>query len=116
MLVRDRNANASATAIGNVIDSITPESLRVIGNMSRFDILMDKVVVLNNTSDTAGSLQKAFFKKYIKVPTEESLTCYVDGTASIPITNSYSLIYLSDVAASIDDVNIYGQCRMRYVG
>lgn len=117
LLVRDRNANASAiTGVNLVLDTVTPQSLRLIPNLSRYDVLMDKTIVINNTSDTANCYQKAFFKKYVKIPTEDSLICYADGSAGVPITNSYSLLYLSDVASGVTDLNVLGQCRMRFVG
>ncbi|MEO5351338.1 MAG: hypothetical protein H7836_17100, partial [Magnetococcus sp. YQC-3] len=97
---------------GTFLDTILPESLRTIGLLSRFDVLMDKTVSLNEGS---GAVQKLFFKKYIKIR-DNSVTSFVDGTASIPMTNSYNLLYLSDVAAGATDVNVFGQCRLRFVG
>ena len=113
VLVRDRQANQVAVpAFNNVYDSITPESLRVIANLSRYDILMDKTVTMNTES---GAVQKMFFKKYVKVK-GDVVTSYVDNTAAVPVTNGYSLLYISDVAAGATDVNVFGQCRMRFVG
>uniref|UniRef100_UPI0040482E38 hypothetical protein n=1 Tax=Shewanella sp. TaxID=50422 RepID=UPI0040482E38 len=116
LLVRDKQPNVAAIpSIGYILDTITVESLRNISFLSRFDVLMDKVVVLNQTSSTASGYQKAFLKKYVKVKFD-SITTFSDGTASIPTSNSYSLIYFSDVASGTTDVNILGQCRMRFVG
>lgn len=115
MLVRDKNPNQAASPLataGALLQTISPESLREIGFLSRFDVLMDKTVTMNTES---GAVQKFMFKKYVKVRSDQ-VTCYGDGTASIPVTNSYNLLYLSDVAAGIVDVNVFGQCRMRFVG
>uniref|UniRef100_UPI004048C8EC hypothetical protein n=1 Tax=Polynucleobacter sp. TaxID=2029855 RepID=UPI004048C8EC len=116
LLVRDKQANVVAlTPITNVLDTITAESLRTIGFLSRYDILMDKVLVVNQTNSTVGSLQKAFMKKYVKVRFE-GITTYANSTASVPATNGYSLLYFSDIAAGATDINILGQCRMRFIG
>lgn len=115
LLVRDKNANIAAppTIAGSIITAVSPEALREIAYMSRYDVLMDKTITINEGS---GAVQKAFFKKYIKVPQDQALTSFSDGTAAIPVSNSYSLIYLSDVAAGATDVNVFGNCRMRFVG
>jgi len=116
LLVRDKNSNNAAIAsIASVLDSASPESLRLIANLSRYDILMDKTITLNQTSGTGGAVQKGFLKKYIKVR-DNQVTSFADGASGVPITNSYSLIYFSDVATGIVDTNVFGQCRMRFVG
>lgn len=116
LLVRDKNANNTAIpSIPVVLDAITPESLRLIANLSRFDILMDKTISLNQTSGTGGAVQKAFFKKYVKVR-DPYVTSYADGAAGVPISNSYTLLYFSDVVAGVTDTNVTGTCRMRFVG
>jgi len=113
VLVRDKNPNGlQFSAFNSVFDTVSPQSLRIIGALSRFDILMDKTFCINNNS---GAVQKYFFKKYVKVR-DNNLISYQDGTAAVPYSNNYSLIYCSDVAAGIADVNVNGQCRMRFVG
>jgi len=118
-LVRDKNSNMAqaplATATG-FLDTITPESLRTVGFMSRYDVLMDKTFALNQSASNAAGFQKLFFKKYIKVPQSDALVSFGDGTASIPVSNSYTLLYFSDLASGVADVNILGTCRMRFVG
>lgn len=115
VLVRDKQPNQAASPLATAtgfLDTISPESLRSILYLSRYDVLMDKTVSLNEGS---GAVQKMFFKKYIKVR-DNSVTTFADGTAAIPVTNSYNLLYLSDVAAGATDVNVFGQCRLRFVG
>jgi len=115
VLVRDKQPNYAASPLataGLFLDTISPESLRAIAVLSRYDVLMDKTVSLNEGS---GAVQKMFFKKYIKIR-DNSITTFPDGTATIPSTNSYNLFYLSDVAAGATDVNVFGQCRLRFVG
>lgn len=116
LLVRDKQANlVSIPSIPYVIDTITASSLRSIGFLSRFDVLMDKTMVLNQTNSTAGCLQKAFIKKYVKVKFE-GITTYSNSTSGVPMTNGYSLLYFSDITAGATDINILGQCRMRFIG
>jgi len=116
MLIRNRNCNQTTlAAITSVLDSITVQSLRETDGMSRFDVLMDKTFVINQTADTAGCLQKYFFKKYVKVNEYDSITSY-GGGSTIPVTNDYNIIYFSDIASGATDINVYGQCRMRFVG
>lgn len=119
VIVHDKNANASAItwsgALG-VFDAATPESQRNISTLSRYTILMDKIVVLNQGSGTGGAVQKGFIKKYVKINDDLQLASYLDSTASIPVSGSLALIYLSDVAAGATDVAVTGTCRLRFVG
>lgn len=112
VLLIDKQPNNATISWGTVFDSESPQSLRLIASMSRFEILMDKVIIVNATSTTA--LQKFFFKKYVKMP--NIVSSYTDGSAAIPYTNSLILMYNSDVATGITDTDIFGQARLRFVG
>lgn len=113
----DKNANGAAPTWLNVFDTATIESQRLVGNLSRYVILMDKVVPLNQSASNAGGVQKGFFKKYIKIKLPEIQLCSFGlSTASVPISNSLSLMYISDIAAGTADVDVSGTARLRFVG
>lgn len=122
VVVHDKNANAAAptfsgSILTSVFDAATPQALRQISTLSRFTILMDKVVVVNQSASNAGGLQKAFFKKYIKIGNPDcQLASYGANTASIPMSGSLTLLYISDVAAGTTDINVSGTARLRFVG
>ena len=112
VLLVDKQANNGTISWGTVFDSESPQSLRLIASLSRFDILMDKVITVNATSTSA--LQKFFFKKYVKIP--NIIASFTDGTAAVPYTNSLVLMYNSDVATGATDTDVFGQARLRFVG
>lgn len=115
LLVIDRQANLAAIpSIGYVLNSIAPSATRNIGFQDRFVVLMDKTFTLNQSASNAAGFQKMFFKKWVKMP--ECITSFNDGSTAIPTTNSLSLIYFSDLAAGVSDVNVVGQARMRFQG
>lgn len=113
VVVHDKNANVAAPIWATVFDSATPESLRLIATLSRYTILMDKTVTINNNS---GATQKGFFKKWIKIPPELQLVTFADSGTGVPVTGSLTLMYLSDVAAGATDLNVNGQARLRFIG
>jgi len=116
VVVVDNNANQTAPTWTGVFDSATVDSQRLIGNMGRYTILMDKVIPLNQAS-SAGGPQKGFFKKYIKIrDPEQQLVQYTAGTALVPMKNSLTLMYISDLSSGVADVDIQGTARLRYVG
>lgn len=114
VIVLDHNANGASPAWTDVFDAATIESQRKVSNMSRFEILMDKVVVLNASTSTAGAFQKGFFKKYIKMP--NVIASYADGTGNSPITNALSIMYISDVASGLTDQDVTGTTRLYFHG
>lgn len=118
VLVLDHNSNGASAAMTDVFDAATIESQRKVANLSRFTVLMDKVVTLNSTTSTAGAFQKAFFKKYVKIPQDNinNIASYADGTAASPITNGLSLMYVSDVATGATDQDVIGTVRLFFLG
>lgn len=121
VVVVDKNANAAAptfsgSVVTSVFDAATPAALRQISTMSRFTILMDKTFVINQSASNAGGVQKFFFKKYIKIAPFLQLASWGSNAAGVPLSNSLSLLYISDVAAGVADVNVAGQARLRFVG
>lgn len=121
VVVHDKNANGVAptwngSTTTSVFDSATPESQRQVSTLSRFTILMDKVIPVNQSS-SAGGVQKGFFKKYIKIRTPElQLASWISGSATVPLSGSLSLMYISDLTAGVADVDIFGTSRLRFVG
>uniref|UniRef100_UPI004048887E hypothetical protein n=1 Tax=Flavobacterium sp. TaxID=239 RepID=UPI004048887E len=118
VIVADHNSNGASPAFTDVFDTATMESQRKVGNLSRFSILMDKVVTVNATTSTAGAFQKGFFKKYIKIPQAgpDCVAAYADGTAVSPISNGLYIMYVSDVATGTTDQDIVGTIRLFFVG
>lgn len=116
-LVHDKNANGVAPTGAQVFEG-TPNvySMKNISNASRFVTLWDEVIVLNNTSDTAGAFQKGYIEKFVIIPEKLQLAAFADGTAVVPTSGSLSLLYLSDVASGATDVNVIDSNRLRFVG
>lgn len=121
VVVLDKNANTvaptwSGAAASSVFDAATIESQRQVSTMGRFVILMDKTFCINQSASNAGGVQHFFFKKYVKIAPKYQLVTYAANTAAVPVTNGLSLMYISDVAAGITDVNVAGTTRLRFVG
>lgn len=113
VVVHDKNANLADPTWTQVFNTATPQSLRAIGNMSRFTLLMDKTFALNNVG---GGTQKLFIKKYLKIPQDLQLTSFTDGSATTPVSGSLTLMYLSDVVAGVIDTDMQLQVRTRFIG
>lgn len=117
----DKNANITnpsffGSATSSIFDGNTPliGALRQISTMSRFVILKDKVITLNQTSD--GALQKGFIKIYVKIPDEYQIASYQNSSSAVPMTNNLFLAYVGDEAAGVADMNFVARCRLRFVG
>lgn len=115
VVVYDKNSNTAAPTWTQVFDAATIESQRLVNNRSRFTILMDKVIAINQTS--GGGVQKGFFKKYIKLKDPSvQFASFEDSSNNQPVTGAISLMYISDVAAGTTDLDVVGTCRLRFVG
>lgn len=112
VVVLDKQPNGAAPTWLGVYDTATIESQRVVGSLSRYDILMDKVVTVNSTTTSATALQKGFFKKYCKMP--NIISSFVSAAAGPPFTNSLSLMYISDVVAGVTDMDVSGTTRLYF--
>lgn len=120
MVIHDKNANGVAPTWAQVV-STTPTtshvaSLKSITNASRFTTLLDRTIVLNNQSDTAGAVAKAYINDYINIPANCQLASFADGSAVVPTSGSLSLMMISDVASGIDDVDCLVLGRLRFIG
>jgi len=114
VVVVDLQSNGTSPAWTDVYDSATIESQRLVSALPRFVVLMDKTVSINSTTSTAGAFQKAFFKKHIKLP--NIVANYASAAAAVALTNSLTLMYISDVAAGGTDLNVAGRSRLTFVG
>lgn len=113
LLIYDSQSNAVSPTWATVISS--PDfttGFQLISTKSRYQILMDKTVVLNSTADT--NLNKGFWKKYIKIPQLPAV--YGSGAAAVPQSGSLTLIYLSDIAAGVADVDMNVNTRLTFLG
>lgn len=117
LIVHDKNSNGTAPTAAQVFEG-TPAvySMKSVANASRFTTLLDKVVVLNNQSDTAGAVAKAYRSEYIKVPQQLQLSQFADGSAAVPVSGSLSLIIIGDIAAGAADVDAIFNIRLRFIG
>lgn len=114
VLVIDPSSAGVTPVWTDVFDAATIESQRNVSNLPRFQILMDKTVVLNATTSTAGAFQKGFFKKYVKIP--NIVANYASAAAAVALTNSITLMYISDIAAGATDLDIAGTSRVYFMG
>lgn len=120
-LVKSMQANAAAptwfvgTVTTDVFDASTVTARRSVVTASRYKVLMDEVIVVNQEGGTGAAVSQAYFHKYLKTFKEE-ITQYGDGTASVPMTNAYYLMYVGSVAAGATDLDVAGTARLRFVG
>jgi len=110
VVVLDKQSNGASPAWLDVFDTATIESQRVVGNLSRFDIVMDKGFILHQQNSTANSFAQFFIKKYLKLP--NILACYASGASAVPISNSLTLMYISDIASGAAPCTIAGTARV----
>jgi len=116
LIVHDKQPNGTSATVTDVLTTAVVEDYTNTKNFSRFTVLMDKVVVLNQTNSIANNKQKAFFKKYIKIPEHLALSTFKDGNTAPPNTGELTLMYFSDTAAGTQDMDVNGSCRLRFQG
>lgn len=114
------NAAASTWFTGvaglDAYDASTVTARRAVETVTRYKVLMDETVVLNQTSGTGGALQQAYLHRYVKIPKDCQLAQYASSASSIPITNSLSLMYVGSTASGATDVDVVGTVRLRFQG
>ena len=117
MVIHDKNSNGTAPTAAQVFEG-TPsvQGMKSIANASRFTTLLDKTVVLNNLSDTAGAMAFAYISEYVKIPANLQLSAFADGTAAVPVSGSLSLIIIGSTAAGATDVDVIMNTRLRFIG
>lgn len=114
VVVLDKQPNAVAPTYATVFDAATVVAQRQVATASRFTILCDDVVTLNALSGTGGAVSKAFWQRYISLPS--MITTYSGSAAAEPYTNGLYFMYLGDTAAGATDVDVVGSARLRFLG
>lgn len=114
ILVHDKNANGVSPTFAQVLVTTNVSSWPVIGGKSRFTILMDKTVECNSTVTTAPG--QFYLHKFVKVPTHLQISAFADGGSGVPVSGSFTLLYFSNQAAGVADVDIEGQTRLYFKG
>lgn len=120
VVVKSMQSNSAAPTwftgggLTDVFDASTITARRATLTASRFKIIMDQTLVLNQFGSTGGALSMEYFHKYMKLPDE--VTSFFDGTAAVPVTNAYYLMYVGSTAAGATDCDVVGTARLRFVG
>lgn len=120
VLVCDKLAQAeqcnwgTAASVADVFDAETVVARRNILSAERFIVLMDEVIVINSQSGTGGAASKAYMHRYVKVPPALQLVAWSGSSATIPVKNAFSLLYIGDTASGVTDVTVQGTVRARW--
>lgn len=120
VLVCDKLAQAeqciwgAAGSVADVFDAATVVARRNILSAERFVVLMDEVVVINAASGTGGAPSMAYFERFVKIPQSLQIVAWSGASATIPVKNAYTLMYLGSTAAGVSDVNVEGTVRVRF--
>lgn len=120
VVVKSMQANSAAPTwftgggLTDVFDASTITARRATLTASRFKIIMDQTIVVNQFGSTGGALSMEYFHKYMKLPDE--VTTYFDGTSAVPVTNAYYLMYVGSTASGTTDCDVVGTARLRFVG
>lgn len=121
VVVKSMQANAAAptwfvgTLTTDVFDASTVTARRAVATASRFKIIMDKTIVVNQEGGTGAALSQEYLHKYIPIVREE-ITQFGSEASGIPITNAYYLMYVGSTASGATDLDVVGTARLRFVG
>lgn len=97
IVVYDKNPDAATATLATVLENSTVTDFPAKGQKSRFKILLDETIVLNQTTTTPA--QKAFWHKFLRIKNSAQLAAYPDGSAAAPITGALNVYTIGDVAA-----------------
>lgn len=114
VLVHDKNANGTSPTYAQVFATTGVNRFPVIDNKSRFKILMDETLTLNNLSSALAA--QAYLHKFVKIPSTHQLTCYADGTGAVPVSGSLTLFYAGNQVAGAADTDVEGYARLYFQG
>lgn len=106
----------AGAAVQDVFDAATVVARRNVISAARFIVLKEVVVVLNDQAGTGGGPAQCYIHEFVKVPKDFQLAAWASGSATIPVTNALTLMYLGSTAAGVTDVNVEGTARVRFMG
>jgi len=116
-LVLDTQANGQALSITDVYDSVSPTSLRNLGNSERFRVLMVWEGTNSGNTGTAGQQTETSALAYKLFRMQNIAVQFNNGTddtiGSIA-TNSIYLIAMGNRAAGTGASVVVGDCRIRF--
>jgi hypothetical protein len=119
-VIQAKQANAAAPTwfVGNpltdVFDQSTTVARRNTASASKFKVILDHTMCVNQGSGTGGALQQDYWHKWVRLPDE--VTQFADNTSAIPTTNAYFLMYVGSTASGATDLDVQGTARIRFVG
>lgn len=111
MVIYDRQANGTLPIMNDILTATTMVAMRNMSNVGRFYCLMDELYSV--TSGNGGNPAQTV-TKFLKF----NLPVYYNGGTAGTIadiqTGSLLVIYFSDYAAGVDDVNCAMEVRLRF--
>lgn len=111
MLIYDRQTNAAAPAITDVLVSSSITSMRNLDFRNRFTVLMDKRIDLNKAGESGSQLTWDYYKMS-NLPVQYDATA--DATVASISSGGLFLIILGTEAAGGTAGSITGTARVRY--
>lgn len=106
----------TAATVADVFDAETVVARRAVLTASRFKILADDVIVINETAGTGGGTSMAYLERYVKIPQNLQLTSWSSASSVIPMVNALSIMYIGTTASGAADVTVLGSVRVRFEG
>jgi len=104
----------TGSSVAEVFDAATVVARRNILSAERFVVLMDEVVTLNAYGGTGAGPTQAYVHRHIKIPQKVALVAWSGASATIPVKNAYTLMYLGSTASGATDVTVEGTVRIRW--
>lgn len=111
MLVYDRQTNASALTVAQVLSSVTYLAPKNLENRKRFSILYDRQFALNADGES-GSIRSLKFYRRLNHPVE--FNSVDGGTVADITTGSFYLVVVGSVAAGTTAAGLNFSSRIRY--
>lgn len=111
MIVYDRQSNATAPAITDIIDASNVQSLRNMANVGRFFMIADEFIEITAAQ---GGNQYFIYNKFVKFNLPVYYNAGTAGTVADIATGGLFVCYLGSQAAGVDDINVTGNCRLRF--
>lgn len=111
MLVYDKQTNAAALTIAQVLQNASISGLRNLENRDRFVVLMDQFIELS-ASGNQGDFKH--FNKYLRCNLPVIFNSGDAGTIADITTGSLYLITVGSEAAGDTDANVFGYSRVRF--